>query len=297
MAMAENILAISDGTANVATPPYVPEPADIDAGEDLEEAGEAELDEPADTAEATPADTDGAEARFLQAVEAYLGPDADLATRRDGALAQVEHLPYANWLLDGSRELGDTTIITDDEFIYVLLFIAQEDNNYYTANVRHILIRPEHIPVEDADGALAAEARVVALAQAEELLAQWRAGGATEEYFIELVREYSEDYREEPDPGLFEGVNRQTGFVPEFLNWTMDESRRVGDVEIVETDHGFHIMFFAGHNTDLTHRLAMAQRDKGNALFTDWLTEALEGVSANSTFFSRLVTSQETPGW
>ncbi|MCD7711556.1 MAG: peptidyl-prolyl cis-trans isomerase [Firmicutes bacterium] len=35
-------------------------------------------------------------------------------------------------------------------------------------------------------------------------------------------------------------------FVDEFEDWAYDEDREYGDVEIIESDYGYHIMFFVG---------------------------------------------------
>ena len=34
--------------------------------------------------------------------------------------------------------------------------------------------------------------------------------------------------------------------VTEFNNWIFDDARKAGDVEIVKTSYGYHIMYFVG---------------------------------------------------
>lgn len=276
---------------------------DADETEDAEDAEEAEIVEvPVDALGAAQfvlaaAEADGEEG-FLSALATATGQtEASIAalTNNNEARIAVSLAPYGEWLLNDSRQAGDTTLIEDEEFIYVLYFLGVEDNRYYTSNVRHLLIRPEEVGAFDEDmdplefATLHAAAMVTARERAEEILAEWRAGDATEESFAELVREYSDDYRGEPEPGLFEEINRQTGFVPEFLDWAVDPSRRAGDVEIVETQFGFHIMFFSGHNTERYHRHTLAAIDMSSAAFTDWLDEATEANPPQRTFFARLV--------
>lgn len=43
--------------------------------------------------------------------------------------------------------------------------------------------------------------------------------------------------------GIYEGVSLGQ-MVPTFENWSVDSQRKYGDTEIVESDFGYHIMFF-----------------------------------------------------
>ena len=222
--------------------------------------------------------------------------------------AHLGALDYGDWLSADQRTEGDVTVVVGDHAVHVVFFLGLEDNRYYTTNVRHILIRPEEVDTsgfvnpdldpEDVDWesvALQEEAaRTLALTaaelEAEAVLEQWRAGAATEESFIELVREYSADYNEgADDPGFFGDINRQSQYVPEFLNWATDTSRRVGDVDIVQTQFGFHIMYFVGYNDEMYHRYALAQGRMAAEEFEEWLESTLEAMNPRPTLFARFV--------
>jgi len=233
---------------------------------------------------------------FLTAVgrvmtEFDLGVDADTQTWRDEAWGMVEFHPFGDWLRNPSRTPGDVTVFEGEHAFTALYFSALEDNRYYTANVRHILIGfgTEADPFTGQPTPPTPEERAAAAAEADSVYAQWRSGPATEESFMDWVRETSDDYRGEPDPGFFGEINRQSHFVPEFRDWAVDEARRPGDVEIVETMFGFHIMYFVGLNTEMTHRHAMAQQAMSSEAFQEWLETATEAMDWRSTFFSRLV--------
>ncbi|MCL2827692.1 MAG: peptidylprolyl isomerase [Oscillospiraceae bacterium] len=223
-------------------------------------------------------------------------------TRHSAPRSQLDALAYGDWLLADQRSEGDVTVVVGDHDVFVVLFLSADDNRYYTANVRHILIRPEEVEsidfsdpdldFEEIDWeAIAAEeeaAQAVAEAEAEAILARWRAGAATEESFIELVREYSDDYHEgAADPGMISDINRQSNLVPEFLSWSTDTARQVGDVGIVQTQFGFHIMYFVGYNDEIYHRYALAQQGLAARDFEEWLESALEAANPRTTFFSR----------
>jgi len=243
---------------------------------------------------------------FLQALTAGTGGwGLDGSTLRDEQRSIPAFFEFGDWVLNNARTPGDFTSIEGEGVIFLLYFLGEEDNRYYEGNVRHILITPEPEEVNffDEDGEMfegealdaaidamnAAEeaANEIARTRADELLAQWRNGPATEESFIELVRAYSADYREEADPGFYGDINRQTPFVEEFRDWAIDQSRRPGDVEIVQTVHGYHIMYFTGHS-ERTHRHILAASDMAQTAFSDWLEAALEASPWQRTFFARL---------
>jgi len=286
-----------------------------DESDELEDADDADEDEEAEpeveeapiaegalgTAQLVVAAAEASgEEGFLTTLASAMGfgaEDTDMLTMRDDARVTLPMFAYGEWLLDNARQPGDATFIEGEDVIYVLYFLALEDNRYYASNVRHILIAPEPVDHFDEDmeprdelevAALEAAAMLEASTRADEVLAEWRAGAATEESFAELVREYSADYREEADPGLYTDLNHQTPFVTEFLDWAMDPVRQVGDVEIVRTQFGYHIMYFSGHS-DMYFRHILAANEMSSEAFTEWFEEALEASAPQSTFFTRLV--------
>lgn len=114
-------------------------------------------------------------------------------------------------------------------------------------DVRHILIAVEG-GTEDEDGNMTySDAEwEVCREEAQALLDQWLAGDATEETFAQLAEEHSQDTGSNENGGLYQGVNEESGFVPEFMDWYLDENRQPGDYELVQTDYGYHIMYFSG---------------------------------------------------
>lgn len=114
-------------------------------------------------------------------------------------------------------------------------------------DVRHILIAVEG-GTEDEDGSItySDEEWDTCRNEAQEILDQWLEGEATEESFAELANEYSEDTDSNENGGLYEDLNAESGFVSEFIDWYMDESRQVGDYELLQTEYGYHVMYFSG---------------------------------------------------
>lgn len=116
---------------------------------------------------------------------------------------------------------------------------TKEDGNL--SNVRHILISPVS---EDEDATTFTEAQwAAALASAEDILAQWKSGEATEATFTELAKKHSMDPGVATNEGYYENVGNDTGYVEPFEIWAADPTREAGNTGIVKTDFGYHIMY------------------------------------------------------
>ena len=104
------------------------------------------------------------------------------------------------------------------------------------AAVRHILIQPKDTNSETDWAAAKAEAELI--------LQEWKDGEATELSFAEMANTYSSDPGSNTTGGLYEDINVDASYVASFKNWAIDASRVPGDTGIVETEYGYHIMYF-----------------------------------------------------
>ncbi|MGI6753273.1 MAG: peptidylprolyl isomerase [Eubacteriales bacterium] len=161
-----------------------------------------------------------------------------------GKLKNIEYNDYAysdpaaedasdevKWVCDSARAAGDMTKITksDDNGYSVTVYYMTSPmsrDEQLTRNVGHILFK--HDTHEDAK------------TEAERVLDLYQSGEMTKEAFEELADEYNED-----SSNFYTGVVRGQ-MVEEFNDWLFDESRVVGDVGIVETTYGYHIMYYDG---------------------------------------------------
>lgn len=162
--------------------------------------------------------------------------DEDATLREDISYSSLGS-DYADWLFDTARREGETTYVesTSSTGYYVLYFVSRDTLDYNTVNVRHILIEVDDTTDEDE--------MAEALAEAEEILAEYEAGEQTAEAFAELAETYSSDTGSNTNGGLYEEVY-QGEMVDSFNDWCFDESREPGDTGIVESDYGYHIMYF-----------------------------------------------------
>ena len=80
---------------------------------------------------------------------------------------------------------------------------------------------------------------------AQAILDAWLAGEATEDSFAQLAGIHSTDPGSYANGGLYTGV-KQGQMVETFDAWCFDESRQAGDYGLVQTNYGYHIMYFVG---------------------------------------------------
>lgn len=182
-----------------------------------------------------------------------------------------------DWLFDEARSEEDSAILEGTNGYYVVLFHERYRETYDTVNVRHILIQPEAGKLASGTEGYEAEQselKAAAKAKAEDILAQWKSGEATEDSFAQLAKEYSSDGSKYVG-GLYTRVY-QGQMVSEFNDWIFDASRNVGDVDIVETTYGYHVMFFSG--TDLPRWQAVVSDE----LASEEVTAYYESLSADS---------------
>lgn len=106
-------------------------------------------------------------------------------------------------------------------------------------DVRHILVVPEG---KNPGDTYSDEEWASCLADAQAILDTWLAGEKTEESFAALANEHSVD-SDGTDGGLYEDVY-EGQMVTNFNDWCFDANRQYGDYDIVQTEYGYHIMFF-----------------------------------------------------
>jgi len=123
--------------------------------------------------------------------------------------------------------------------------ISKSDGYYY--DVRHILVAIEG---KTADGGYTQAQWDACLAKAQKMLDGFLANNPTEEAFASLAIQNSADPGSASNGGLYENLTKDYGFIENFENWYIDESRKVGDTGIVKNTQssvqGYHIMYFSG---------------------------------------------------
>ena len=115
-----------------------------------------------------------------------------------------------------------------------------------TVDVRHILVTIKGGTTDESGNTTYSDEEwETCRAEAQAILDQWLAGEATEDTFAALANEKSEDPGSNTVGGLYEGVYVGQMVVP-FNDWCFDEARVEGDYGLVQTDYGYHVMYFTG---------------------------------------------------
>lgn len=195
--------------------------------------------------------------------------DPTLSTSYDGVLYAKIESSYVKWLAEEGRTRGDMTVIpkeitsgenTTVSGYYVVRFEAADTNEILLKNVRHILIQFEGGTFNSTTGQTTytdAE-KMAAKSEAEKLLMEFRTGAMTELRFSDLANKHSDD-GDGTTGGLYEDVYPGQ-MVSAFNDWCFDPSRNAGDTSLVESEFGWHVMYFVG-NTEYTFRDYMITND------------------------------------
>ena len=192
---------------------------------------------------------------------------------------------YQQWLSDSSRKAGDVAYFPSvsgetTSGYHVVMFQNRNENDMQLKNVRHILLTPTHTHAEGEEHAegetYSAQELADAKAAAEAVLKEWTEGGATEELFAELANTKSAD-GDGTTGGLYENVYPGQ-MVHAFEDWCFAEGRKAGDTGIVETEYGYHVMYFVG-DSDMTYRDFQIESDLRNAEMDAWYTEIVGSIT------------------
>ncbi len=183
---------------------------------------------------------------------------------------------FLKWVIDTDTKAGETYVVKNDGTGYTVFMMVDPVHkaaDSFTYDVRHILVKfpeeekseetteekeetaeeKEEVKVEvldtskydvTVDNVVETEEYTNAelYIKAQDILKEYLDGDKTEEKFGELAAKYSEDGNA-ADGGIYEDVT-EGYMVAEFEDWALKEGRKAGDVGIVETQFGYHIMYF-----------------------------------------------------
>lgn len=164
----------------------------------------------------------------------------------DSSSASSSQVALNNWFFEDGRAEGDIYSENEDN-VYIVMTPKYLDEAA-TKNVAHLLVQvstttasstatdEEKAEIEAENNNLFAEA----LKKAQEYLDEYNAGDKTLQSFKDLA------YLNTDDSGVVYYNVEKDQMVEEFNDWIFDEARQVGDVEIVKTEYGQHLMYFVG---------------------------------------------------
>lgn len=200
---------------------------------------------------------------------------------------------YASWVTDSSRREGDKTYMestststaedgtqtTTTDGYYVVYYLSSTDNTFALKNVRHILVSFQGGTTDSTTGTTtySDEEKAAAKEKAEDLLKQWKDGDATEDSFAALATENSTDTGSVENGGLYEDIYPGQ-MVTAFNDWCFDDSRKAGDTGIVETNYGYHVIYFVG-DAQQNYRDYLITEDLRTADMDTWYTGLVDSAA------------------
>jgi len=188
------------------------------------------------------------EATLIEEIKTY--NDSDKDTTKKAVAATYSSLKTsvtekgADWAYAKDRKAGDMTVVSDDNAAYIILMLKPA----YTSNsvsVRHCLVA---FDAEDSNNVTDAEKKE-AFQKADKLLKDL-GEKVTEEAFSKMATANTEDEPSAATGGLYENIRISDNYVESFEKWSFDPARKAGDTGIIETEYGYHIMYFVSDNTD-----------------------------------------------
>ena len=205
-----------------------------------------------------------AKAKAEAVLAAYETGKSFEASAGDGVYAHAAHADRSVtsdmlvWAFDADRAEGDTTVAEQSNGYVAVLFHSRSRDDYHPVTVRHILVKDK--------------------ADAEQILADFLAGDAAESDFAALAATKSTDSGTASNGGLVSNM-RKGAYVQPFEDWSFDPSRQSGDTGIIESEYGYHVMYFVETN-ELPYWEYKATNTLRNADVSEWYDSITDGVTA-----------------
>ena len=225
------------------------------------------------------------------AVDAFAGAMDSTSVKSD-----VES-NFGDWMFNPDTAVGSLNYYADENagVIYIIMKTSQpaldSDSASKVYSVRHILVIPESGDDDSSSSSSSSTATkkyteeewAAALEKANSILDEYNKGDKTELSFAELAEKYTDDTSSTSVNmnNMYGGgiMDTQLGqMVSDFENWAIDSSRKYGDVEIVKSSYGYHIMFFISYCPQYMY-------DAENQYITDLIND--DADSAAKTYYEK----------
>jgi ppiC-type peptidyl-prolyl cis-trans isomerase len=229
------------------------------------------------------------------AVDAFAGAMDSKSVKSDVESNFGEDI--ADWMFNTDTAVGSLNYYADENagVIYIIMKTSQpaldSDSASKVYSVRHILVIPKSGDDDSSSSSSSSTATkkyteeewAAALEKANSILDEYNKGDKTELSFAELAEKYTDDTSSTSVNmnNMYGGgiMDTQLGqMVSDFENWAIDSSRKYGDVEIVKSSYGYHIMFFISYCPQYMY-------DAENQYITDLIND--DADSAAKTYYEK----------
>lgn len=192
--------------------------------------------------------------------------------------------PVAAWFADSSRVSGDKAVIEGTTDYTVILFNSRFLQQYNSVSVRHILIPTQTAQsAEEKEAAEKYNAEAKAKAKAQEILNKYLAGEKNEDNFAKLAKEESLDGGSADNGGLYEEIGKNQ-MADAFEKWCFNPENKNGDTGIIQTEHGYHVMYYIGEGRP--YWMVQAQSKMSENFFNEIFDKATKDVNVKQNSFA-----------
>jgi len=182
------------------------------------------------------------EETFIEQAKQYSGEKEPNVKHENEFYKDVDS-SIAEWVFSCEEEKQTVYIEDSKNYCYkIVYFISRSKDISPTATIRQILFTPDSstgnfLPTE--------QDYEISLKEADSVLNEFYRGEKTEESFAELAKKFSDDAGSAQYGGLINFI--ETGQYENDMDKWIFDSRESGDVEIVRTTYGYHILYFIGY--------------------------------------------------
>lgn len=220
------------------------------------------------------------EKAFIAAVKEYNKSETD--TTKKLTAASYESLKSAiteagaDWVFEAGRAAGNVNVFTGETSANIVYILAPAHSGN-SVTVRHCLV---DFAAADENNVTENEKKQ-AHKKATELL-NGLGKEFTSEDFGKMAEKNTADTASAATGGLYENIRITDNYVENFENWCFDSTRKAGDTGIVETEYGYHIMYFVSDNTDDLDWKASIKAQKSNDELTSFQEDLFKEDGKNA---------------
>ena len=220
------------------------------------------------------------EKAFIAAVKEYNKSETD--TTKKLTAASYESLKSAiteagaDWVFEAGRAAGNVNVFTGETSANIVYILAPAHSGN-SVTVRHCLV---DFAAADENNVTENEKKQ-AHKKATELL-NGLGKEFTSEDFGKMAEKNTADTASAATGGLYENIRITDNYVENFENWCFDSTRKAGDTGIVETEYGYHIMYFVSDNTDDLDWKASIKAQKSNDELTNYQEDLFKEDGKNA---------------
>ncbi len=177
------------------------------------------------------------------------------------------------WLLSEERVAGDVEYFEGTNKYTVVYYDSTELKDYNLRDIEFAFVAIETTEddkdTEEDESAGNIKKKEEALAKAQSFLDEFKAGEQTAEAFNALGKAKTEGEDAPLDAANSSEAVTNEGNNPEIEEWLFDEARQVGDVEIIEAEEGYYVVYYAAENEPLwkVSSTASVQGEKYNEMY------------------------------